>query len=209
MKLCARFPLRLDYGDKPGISSHCAPIDPIYRHTIYQWKADYCSCRMMYFILWLDKKLEIYNSMNFQNDFSHFYFSNMNFWFTINSLCTKLFLVIGNIHMQGSMSQNFDLGFCYLFMIWNVKKTWDLQTSEFKRLYAVCDYTIVLYGFTCTIWLMVRSILSHGFICLMIYDLIEIDRCKHQPDSRDSKTGQFENIWCCLWIYYGFVWLYM
>ena len=49
--------------------------------------------------------------MNFENYFFHFYFSNNDFLFTINSSRTKLFLVMKNIHMQGSMSQNFDLGF--------------------------------------------------------------------------------------------------
>ena len=28
-----------------------------------------------------------------------------------------------NIHMQGSLSQNLDLGFCYFFMMWNVKNS--------------------------------------------------------------------------------------
>ena len=55
--------------------------------------------------------------MNLENHFFHFYFSNNDFSFTIISLSTKLFLVINNIHMQGSMSQNFDLGFCYFFMM--------------------------------------------------------------------------------------------
>ena len=59
--------------------------------------------------------------MNIENHFFHFYFSNNNFSFTINSLSTKLFLVINNIHMQGSVSQNFDLGFCYFFMMCYVK----------------------------------------------------------------------------------------
>ena len=45
-------------------------------------------------VLWFDKKFERYNSMNLENNFSHFYFLNMNFLFTINSLYTKLFLVI-------------------------------------------------------------------------------------------------------------------
>ena len=80
-------------------------------------KAEYHSYRMVQFILWFDKKFERYNSMNLENNFSHFYFLNMNFSFTINSLYTKLFLVIENIHTQGSVSQNFDLGFCYLFMM--------------------------------------------------------------------------------------------
>ena len=64
-------------------------------------------------ILCCDKELEIYNLMNLENDFFHFYFSNSDFLFTINSSCTKLFLLIENIHMQGSMSQNFDLGFFF------------------------------------------------------------------------------------------------
>ena len=55
--------------------------------------------------------------MNFENNFSYFYFLNMNFLFTIYSLYTKLFLVKENIHTQGSVSQNFDLGFCYFFMM--------------------------------------------------------------------------------------------
>ena len=55
--------------------------------------------------------------MNFENDFSHFYFLNMNFLFTISSLYTKLFLVIENIHVQGSVSHNYDLGFCYFCMM--------------------------------------------------------------------------------------------
>ena len=55
--------------------------------------------------------------MNLENLFFHFYFSNNDFLSTTNSLSTKLFLVIKNIHMQGSVSQNFDLGFCYFFMM--------------------------------------------------------------------------------------------
>ena len=55
--------------------------------------------------------------MNLENDFFHFYFSNSDFLFNINSSCTKLFLMIKNIHMQGSVSQNFDLGFCYFFIM--------------------------------------------------------------------------------------------
>ena len=61
--------------------------------------------------------MDIYSLMNLENDFFHFYFSNRDFLFTINSSCTKLFLEIKNIHMQGSMSHNFDLGFCYFFMM--------------------------------------------------------------------------------------------
>ena len=59
--------------------------------------------------------------MNVENHFFHFYFSNNDFSFTINSLSTKIFLLIKNILMQGSMSQNFDSGFCYFFMMFNVK----------------------------------------------------------------------------------------
>ena len=55
--------------------------------------------------------------MNVENHFFHFYFSNNDFSFTINSLSIKLFLVIKNIHMQGSVSQNFDLGFFFFFMM--------------------------------------------------------------------------------------------
>ena len=55
--------------------------------------------------------------MNLENHFFHFYFSNNDFSFTIKSSSTKLFLVIQPIHMQGSVSQNLDLGFCYFFMM--------------------------------------------------------------------------------------------
>ena len=55
--------------------------------------------------------------MNLENDYFRFYFSNSNFLFTINSSCTKLFLGITNIYVQGSVSQNLDLGFCYFFMM--------------------------------------------------------------------------------------------
>ena len=54
--------------------------------------------------------------MNVENHFFHFYFSNNDFSFTINIMSTKLFLVIKIIHMQGSVSQNFDLDICYFFM---------------------------------------------------------------------------------------------
>ena len=86
-----------------------------YRHAIYQLKANYCSYWMVQFIAWFDKRLERYNSMNFENDLFHFCFSNIDFLFTIMISFTTLFLVIENIHMQGCASQNFDLGFCYSF----------------------------------------------------------------------------------------------
>ena len=60
--------------------------------------------------------------MNLENYFSHFYFLNMDSLFTINSSYTYFFLVIQNIHLQGNVSQNFDLGLCYSFMMLNVKK---------------------------------------------------------------------------------------
>ena len=63
------------------------------------------------------KELEIYDLMNLENDFFHFYFSNSDFLFIIDSLCTKLFVVIKNSYIQGILSQNFNLGFCYFFMM--------------------------------------------------------------------------------------------
>ena len=55
--------------------------------------------------------------MNLENNVFHFYFSNNDFSFTIKNLSTKLFLVIKMIYIQGNVSQNFDLGFCYFFMM--------------------------------------------------------------------------------------------
>ena len=55
--------------------------------------------------------------MNLENHFFHFYFSNNDFLFSINSSCITLFLVMQHIYMQESESQNFDLGFCYFFMM--------------------------------------------------------------------------------------------
>ena len=49
--------------------------------------------------------------MNFEKKNFHFYFSNNDFLFTINSSRTKFCIVMKNIHMQGNVSQNFDLGF--------------------------------------------------------------------------------------------------
>ena len=55
--------------------------------------------------------------MNVENLFFYFNFSNNDFSFTINSFSTNIFLVIKNICIQGRMSQNFDSGFCYFFMM--------------------------------------------------------------------------------------------
>ena len=49
-----------------------------------------------------------------RNHIFNFYFFNMNFAFTIYSLHTKL--RAENIHMQESMSQNFELGLHYYQM---------------------------------------------------------------------------------------------
>ena len=55
--------------------------------------------------------------MYLENIFFNFYFLNKDFSFTIMNFYTKFLPGVENILTQGSVSQNFDLGFCYFFIM--------------------------------------------------------------------------------------------
>ena len=51
----------------------------------------------------------------------YFYFLNTDFSFTVCNINLKLYEYAQNVHLEGSVSQNFDLGPGFIFMIWNIK----------------------------------------------------------------------------------------
>ena len=86
--------LRLERGGGQQIILSCAcflitqPFLNIYRHAIYQIKAEYHSCLVVSMILYNLSEVKLIIEKERKKDFFHFYFSDTDFSLTTSNNCT-------------------------------------------------------------------------------------------------------------------------
>ena len=75
--------------------------------------------------------------MNLKILIFHVYFFNMDISLNIAHICLKTCMCIAEICMEGSMSQNFDLGLSFCFMPYR-KRNFKRKYKKLEKLLVLC-----------------------------------------------------------------------